>query len=422
MMISRGLVVEADPDDLALLQWLQSVVQEFAGSRITDPDVISKLAGALQKTERKLKSNCYRVMTSKAKIARREESRVAMRRALAIVRDRSALDPLFAIANDTLLVAPNARYVCVPALGVEGYALTQKGQRVRRSLELRLVRFGNVPFMTFLSRFEKTEEKMRAFASNVSFLYNAIVLPKQKTREQVVVGLLKSGLPAASAQHHYLEALKATTPAGFAADADAAVTCTRNAVTFGSIGNAAAQLRQARGALLHAGFPNTPVVMSAAKSLLAFNPPSAGISRLLELNHGLYQRFGSGEHVYKWSSRLMPASGTPAEVLRRVVLAHTLLGQTSGLAAVALASMAQTESALPDLVTRYREIEHELVRKNLSPPSLAGDDAIECIACAGTPLEVADTVATLAAQIAQGRSPERSDLVVAIAFAKRFAY
>lgn len=423
-MITRGLAVEADPDDLALLQWLRPVVREFSGSDVTDPHAAYNLSETLQKTEQELKSDWYRMKTSKAQIALREESRVAMRRALALLSDKSALEPLLKIANETRLLAPNAQYVRSPALGVEYYALTHKGWRVRRSLKVRLGRFGNTPFKSFLQLFEKTEGKMRAFAGEASTLSQNIGYVK-KAREQVVIGLLKTGQPASNALNVYWGALKET------GAADTAVTCTRNAATFGSTGNAAQRLRQAQEALRSAGVRMTPITMGAAKSLLMFDPPSAGVPRFVELIRGLQARFGPAERTYKWTGRLIPATGSPAEILRRVHAAETLLGHVpspSGVnfdlpfVAVALAAMARTEDAMPGIVTRFREIERELVQSGLSPPHIAENDALECIACAGTPPEVADTVATLMEQIAQGRRPERSDFAVAIAFAKRFSY
>jgi hypothetical protein len=91
-------------------------------------------------------------------------------------------------------------------------------------------------------------------------------------------------------------------------------------------------------------------------------------------------------------------------------------------AAVALASMVRQDEQLGPLVARFREIEHELVRAGLSVPANVEDHALECVGCPGTPVEVVDTVAALAGQLAAGRQSERSDISIAVAFAKRFAF
>jgi hypothetical protein len=128
----------------------------------------------------------------------------------------------------------------------------------------------------------------------------------------------------------------------------------------------------------------------------------------------------------------MPAAGAPADVIQRVILARNLLTQmpsrgnpASGdprAAAVALGAMAREPNALPGLIARYREVEYELVRAGVSMPHHVEGDALECVACPGTPAEVVDTVAILMEQIAQGRQPGRADVSIAVAFAKRFAY
>jgi hypothetical protein len=183
---------------------------------------------------------------------------------------------------------------------------------------------------------------------------------------------------------------------------------------------------------VRAGFPaHSPVAMGAAKSLLAFDPPDAGVPRFLDFMKRLRQVFGQVELLFKLTARLMPATGTPEEVVARVVAAGHLLNKyptrvstvndnrTTG---VALASMARSTDALPDLVVRFREIETHLVQSGLSPAGAVEADALECVGCPGTPAEVVDTVAVLAEEIAGGRQPQRPDVTIAVAFAKRFAF
>jgi hypothetical protein len=329
------------------------------------------------------------------------------------------------IVADSRTLAPNASWVCCAQLGVEHYALTHKGWRVRRALAVRLGRFQGVPFKTFLHSFDKSEAKMRAFKMEVATLSQNIGHVK-KNREQVVIGLAKSGVPAGHALGAYHAALRDVQAP------DVAVTCARNAATFGSPAHAAHRLRLAQTALQRAGFPAQPVVMGAAKSLLGFSPPESGIPRFVEIIRRLEQVFGPSEVLFKHTARLMPVAAAPEEVVRRVVAAGDLLRRMPSranpqahdhrAASVALASMARTAEAVPGLVTRFREIEHLLFQSGVSTLQSVEADALECVACPGTSPEAVDTVSSLVAQLAEGRQPHAGDVAIAVAFAKRFAY
>lgn len=417
-LLALGLAVEADADDLATADWLSRTVRTLAGRDVADPAAAQALAQALAAVDEQLKGDWYRIKTSKFDLMRREEERVEMRRALAILGDRRLVARVVRILEDAKTLAPEARYYCCQALGAERYALTHKGWRVRQALELRLGRFANARFKDFLRAFDKNEAKMRAFgeeirtfASNVGYV--------RKNPEQVVIGLAKIGAPAAQAIGAYHTILRETRVP------DVAVTCTRNAAKFGGTRAAARRLAEAQAALRRAGFPPLPVVMGAAKSLLPFDPPDAGVPRYAELVQRLRQQgLGNGEQIFKFAGRLMPANGTPAQLVQRVAAARALLSRTSTTAfqdhspvAVALASMVRDEAAVPGVVGRFRQIEAELRRAELWG---SGDVALECVGCAGTPAEVVHTVASLATFVGSGRREPR-DVAVAAAFAKRFA-
>jgi len=425
-LLAIGLAVEAEPEDLQMLHWLQPVVRQFAGCDVDAPLAAQSLAVTLRGTEDELKKDWYRMKTSKEELAVREATRVVMRRAIAYLNDKPTVDAVRKLTRNARQLAPGAKYVCCEQLGAEYYAITHKGWRVRRQLKIRLDRFGETSFKTFLAAFDKNEAKMRAFSTDIAQLAQNIGYVK-KNREQVVIGLAKVGVPPNQALASYQAGLRAANDAP-----DVAVTCARNAATFGSPLEAAARLRKAQAALRDAGFPQTPVAMGAAKSLLAFGPPEAGARRFADIFGRLAQTFGRVDAVYKYTSRLMSATGSGSEVVGRAMVAGTLLKQMPSRAtphpqdgaatAVALASMVRAEDQLPPLVRRFREVEVELVRAGVSTLASVEGDALECVGCPGTPAEVVDTVAALAGQLAAGRQSERGDVAVAVAFAKRFAF
>lgn len=422
-VLGFGLAVEADPDDLTMFQWLAPQVMQYGRRAVDDPGAIESVAAGLRQLEEELAKDWYRMKTSKAILDAQELERINMRRVLAHLGDAHLMASLRTLADRTRQIAPGMQWVADNQLGSEMYALTHKGWRVRRQLKIRLERFGESSLKAFLASFDKVENKMRAFASDIGQLSQNVGYVK-KNRHQVVIGLMKTGAPVPQALGAYQAGLQAAGQAP-----DVAVTCARNATTFGSPHHAAHMLRQAESALNQLGFASTPVMKGAAKSLLGFEL-RAGAERFRDIYARLQHMLGGGELIYKMTARLMPAHGMPADVVRRTVNAATLLRQVPSrvgdnrdvrMASAAIASMVREDAALPELVTRFREIETELVRAGVSTPASAEGDALECVACPGTSHEVVDTVSALVTQLAQGRRGERADVAVAVAFAKRFA-
>jgi hypothetical protein len=64
----------------------------------------------------------------------------------------------------------------------------------------------------------------------------------------------------------------------------------------------------------------------------------------------------------------------------------------------------------------------ELVRAGMTDPMRAESHALECLACPGTPLEVASVVRSLAMNLEPGVRPSPGTSAIAVSFAKRFAY
>ena len=420
-LLAQGLAVEADPRDMATLQWLVPAVQDHAGCAIEDPEAPLALGAKLAEIDEQLKSDWYRFTTGKEKLALREQERHAVRRALAVLNDKLELPRLVKIMADGRAHS-NAKYAACEALGSELYAITLKGARVRRELELRIARFAGQTLGAFLGAFDKAERKMEAFSGDIATLASNIGHVK-KNAHQVVIGLAKTGAPPKEALGLYQQTMRST------GAPDVAVTCARNAATHGSPQQVAQRLKQAQQALRAVHLTMTPAVVAAAKSLLPFEPLEVGaarfaaIAQLLEANH----LTGGGDPTIKGTARLMPAAGTPQDVVNRTLLAYRQLpdgpdreAHTS--IAVALASMVQAEDAVAPAAARFLELQQELVRRKVSSAQAAAADALECIACPGTPAEVAETVRSLAWKLAHHREPQRSDVAIAAAFAKRFAY
>lgn len=419
-LLARELAIEADPRDMATLQWLVPAVQDHAECAIGDPEAPLKLGTKLDAINEQLKSDWYRFTTGKDKIALREQERHTLRRALAVLADKIELPRLVKIvANGQANRDP--KYAACAELGSELYAITQKGARVRRELELRLTRFAAQPLDAFLKAFDKTERKMEAFSGDIATLAGSIGFVK-KNPHQVVIGLAKTGAPPAEAIGLYRKSMHTT------GAPDVAVTCARNAATHGGPEQVAQRLKQAQRALRDAGFPMTPVVMGAAKTLLPFEQLETGAARFTAIAQLLEsQNLTRGEATFKCTARLMPAAGAPQDVVRRAILAYNQLPDrmdrdihTSS--AVALASMVQTDDAIPPVVQRFLELQQELVNRRVSLSNLSAADALECVACPGTPAEVVSTVRQLIGKLAHNRESHRGDIAIAVAFAKRFAY
>lgn len=423
-VLAAGLVVEADPDDLSTTQWLAALLAEEANVGLLDPSgARAALSAVLGKIEEDLKSDWYRIKSSKDELAHANARRVTLRRAIGLLADPSLMARITKVIENGRALGPEARWVACHELGSELYALTHKGHRVLDQLAARHARFAQVPLKTFLHGFDKAEAKMLAFSNHVATL-SAHVGSVKKNREQVVIGLVKAGGEAAGTIAAYRHALGRTnTP-------DNAVTCARNAAQHGGVDDVARKLREAEKALKRAGYPPTPLVLGCAKSLLGF-APEPGLARFKELHRLLEQQFGRDESVFKYAARTMSAAGMPTDIIRRVQTAASLLTQWQSTVsyaqnvprtAVALASMVRTNEAVAEVVDRFRRLQTELIHAKLSEPRHIEADALECTACPGTPEEVAATVRGLVAQLASGRAPTRDDVAIAMSFAKRFAY
>src|SRR5262245_57928161 len=107
-VLKAGLAVEADPEHLRALHKLGALrddVPELRG----DPFDVEKLTAALARVETDLKSEWHRLKSGAAKIREEETVRIALREALALLRDPVAGPGVRKAAENQ--VAANALYV-----------------------------------------------------------------------------------------------------------------------------------------------------------------------------------------------------------------------------------------------------------------------------------------------------------------------
>ncbi len=410
-LLAAGLAIEADPRDAATLAWLHPLVAELSPTGIDDPETAPLLQARLADLDERLKSDWHRFATSDEALAKEELERRNLKRVLGVLGDAHDLPRLVKAAVEArTLAATGTKYLACKPLGDELYAITHRGITVARALAMRFDRYRDHPLATFVKAFDKAETKMQAFGGEIATLSNNIGYVK-KNPHQIVIGLAKTGQPATEALGVYHQAKKQT------GAADVAVTLARNASAFGGTAQAQERLERAIKLLQHAGFPWIPATFGAAKTLLAFEPLESGVARFDRLT----QLLGNGprsEVTIKLAARLMPADGSPEEVVRRVGLASAALGHSDRSRAVPIAAMVRTDDAVAPLVIRLQAVELALAQLDIVA------DAIECVACPGTPSEVAATVHALMLSVAKqhGRAPTRGDAAIAAAFAKRFAY
>jgi hypothetical protein len=159
-LLAHGLAVEADPRDMATLQWLVPAVQDHAGCAIEDPLAPANLGAKLGELDEQLKSDWHRFATGKDKIALQEQDRHLVRRALAVVGDKLELARLAKIMADGRQNG-DAKYAACAELGSELYAITHKGTRVGHELEVRIARFAAQPLGALLKAFTRPSSRWR---------------------------------------------------------------------------------------------------------------------------------------------------------------------------------------------------------------------------------------------------------------------
>lgn len=432
----HGLVLYLDAPSLESLARYEGLATRYPGPFEDQPPLSAAALGTLAaELDQRLRSDWHRQWASRATIALEEDDRIWAKR----LRGMLSLPASFEVLSQTArrrqgMASPPASRA---DLGPRLYALSAEGAAALSALAPRLPRYGPHELGAFLKPFRKASTKMQTFAGDVTSLRDAVgYVPKG--REHVLSTLLKAG--GARPEHvanAYNRAISSARtferhdPKGKTAPHTAAL-FVRKAAEGGNfnLDQAARSLAHARSLLLQAGHRDSPDARAAAKALLAFTPPEAGLPRFNEMKQALRQAGVAGDLVYKFIVRLMPAQGTPAELVRRALALaaappqpsrrHVLRAGPLDEVSAALASAARNDADAPMLARRFYDIEQGFLQSRVSAVQ-ATSLALSCFGCPGAPNEVVATVFDLARSVG-GSQPDDEALSLAASFAKRFAY
>ncbi|MCU0683958.1 MAG: hypothetical protein MUF34_17240 [Polyangiaceae bacterium] len=395
-------------------------------------DALGALASQL---DLRLRSDWHRSLASAATIAHEEEERIWAKRLRGMLLSPPSAERLNR-ANRARTEAAS-QLAARRDLGPSLYALSAEGRNVMLALGPRLGRYGEHELVAFLKPFRKSSAKMLDFARDVSTLRQSVGhVPKG--REHVLATLLKADARPEHLAGAYgravggARALERHDHKGKMAPHTAALFVRQAAAEkHFDLDRAARAIAHARSLLLHAGHPNTPTVLGAAKSLLAFQPPEQGLPRFQDIIQQLRSVGVQGDPLYKFIVRLMPAKGTPADLVKRAAALaatpahrtrhHALRSGSLDEVSVAVVAMARDPQDDARLAERLYALEQTFLRLD-QPVGRSLSLALGCVGCPGSPPEVAALVCDLARSLGQTPTPDEEAFSLAASFARRFAY
>lgn len=423
-LIAEQLVVEVAPHALALLQEIQRLGEAYPAELRGFPSVPA-LQVVHDAVDKDLKNDWFRMSHGNEKLRALAEDRAALRRVMGGLTDPDTAASVQDAINKRQLLVKGAAYVPCPSVGSGLFGLTERGRVVLGHLGVRAERFGEAKLKTFLGQLDKQENKLRAFSEQIDVIANQVGHVR-KNRGQVLVGLVKTELPPSEAAALYLRSTTRGQPP------DVAVTCARNAAREGGTSKVQKKLGAAYDALIRAGYPDSPALQGAVKSLLPWTPPESGLARFAALCRALHDHGSArGDDLYKYTARLMMADGEPVGLVQRALRAAQRLSQARpalaprayrlGPAAVALAAMVPDDAAIDAACDRFVALELALVNAKIADNRTAEGRALDCLPCAGTPAEVVATVHAVMGRLSPSL-PADERVTVATAFCKRFAF
>lgn len=360
---------------------------------------------------RDLRSDMHRMLSRKTTLAAEERDRGLCKRLLPLVKDP---------AENARLQAARLAYAELGPDRLE--CLSTKGRRLLPALRARVDRFGAEPFEAFLKVFHKSESRMEALKSDLDRLKGQL-WSVERGREDVVIGLLKSGLEPDLAIKRWKQACAAGLPHDKSAEVAHLATATVRLAGKTSVTDTAQRLKDTIASLRAAGLPDGPVLRGAARAVLSYDGPEP-VARFGALYHAFHAHLGDPTACLRHAGRLLSTDGQPGALAQRCADIAKELGHFRiHPSAVALATHVTPELDQGAVVERYRAIGAALVRDGAfeSPP----DSIADLVGCKGTPDEVAAVVGQFAAHLApRARKPWGTwdVLPLAIACARRLMY
>lgn len=426
-LLDRGLVTLLDPYFLEIYR-LALDEAGAEGARMPLPALLDpgKFQIRLRALEHDLRSDLHRATTGAARLWEEERTRSRLRMLVGVLGD-PALAPR--LAETVQQAAALGKAPLVPCAGLPFLlALTPLGQQAGSSLYERRARFAQKPFDEFYKQFKKSEDKLDALARSAAWLTEAVG-PVPRNKHQIVVGLIKSGLPPEQAASAFQQGMRHNRLGTKNEPPHLATALVRSAAQQRHELAAEARRLAEAAALLTRRFGDSPTTRGAAKTLLPFADLQQGLARLVQLRDGAMELRLDTEESLKAASRLMGvADATPRDLLLRLRSALRELSQgplrqhpRARAVAVAIAATA------PDAAATHRRLLALLAAyqaRPLPPGAEPLDLALDSLGCPGEPPEVVSTVVHAAARFAaqQRSAVGPSHLATACAFARQITF
>lgn len=365
------LAISLDPADARRAAELDELESRYG---LLDANALKRKLDGLT---RDLRSDMHRMLSFKTTIQQQEKDRGLVKRLIPLVSDPEQNARLQAARLAFAELGPG-RLQC----------LSVKGRRLLPALRARIGRFGQEPLAAFLKVFQKSESRMESLKSRVDALKNEL-WSVERGREDVVVGLLKSGLEPADAIRRWKSACAAGLPHDKAREIAHLATSTVRLAGTRDVAETAERQRAMIARLRENGLPYGPVLRGAARAVLAYEGSDA-VQRFTALFHAFHGHVGDPTACLRHAARMMALPGEPAELVDRCAKIAELRGVSLDALAVALASYVTPELPPDGAIERFGAIGAALVRAGAFEK--VPDAIVDLVPCKGTPEEIAAVV------------------------------
>jgi hypothetical protein len=433
-LCQAGLIHRIDTQAIAHLGALESMAASRGKLGDAPLEVLLRpgwLQSALLKLEASLKSEIHRSTTANAVLLEEEKARADMRALMGLLVDgrataamREASEVRRSLEQTLVVPAPPTQ----PGQPPEHYAVSPLGRRMVQAIGVRMARCAQEPLPSFMKRFRKAEAQMATMGQAAQRLESGVgTVVKGKT--QVVMGLMKSGLPVENALRAYAQSAPMATWVPPKERPHMAVAYVRGAARSGSLQAEATRLNEAMDLVRRQMLAGGDQIKMLARSLVAFPQPAEGLPRLRALLEALRAQGVTGEDRSRAAARFMSAAGEPAELAARLkqvgnLLARTPVGSHPKRVALtlALAAAITQPGAEHAAVARYLSVAQALATAKLPRGCDAYELAIDLTPLPGEPAELIHVLGQASLHFSGGAQPSAQHVQLAAAFAKRFIF